>query len=97
MKDYHDLLVMIREPNLLDNEKLAASIQATFNRRGTPMSLSINFDSTGMQSLQALWANHLRGLGVFRKRLNFPDQISDGINEINGWVALNDSLKQFAV
>ncbi len=84
MKDYHDLLVMIREPNLLDSEKLTASIQATFNRRGTPISLSSNFDSAGMQSLQALWTNHLRGLGVFRERLNLPEQIGEVIDEING-------------
>jgi predicted nucleotidyltransferase component of viral defense system len=89
MKDYHDLLVMIREPNFLNAEKLTSSIQATFNHRGTPISLSINFDPAGMQSLQALWSNHLRGLGVFRERLNLPDQISDVINEISHWIALN--------
>lgn len=58
MKDYHDLLVMIREPDFLDAKKVIASIQATFSRRGTPMSLSINFDSTGIQTLQRLWSNH---------------------------------------
>ena len=89
MKDYHDLLVMIREPNFLNTEKLTNSIQATFNRRETPILLSINFDSAGIQSLQALWSNHLRGLGVFRERLNFPDQIGDAINEINSWIKYN--------
>ncbi|OGT62346.1 MAG: hypothetical protein A3E85_03815 [Gammaproteobacteria bacterium RIFCSPHIGHO2_12_FULL_45_12] len=88
MKDYHDLLVMIREPNFLDTEKLTHTIQATFNRRGTPMSLSINFDSAGIQTLQALWSNHLRGLGTFRERLNLPDQVNDVINEINDWIKI---------
>lgn len=90
MKDYHDLLVMIREPDFLDTEKLDNSIQATFNRRGTPISLSINFDSAGIQSLQALWSNHLRGLGVFRERLNLPNQIDDTIKEINSWIKLKN-------
>ncbi len=93
MKDYHDLLVMIREPNFLNAEKLTNSIQATFNRRGTPISLSINFDPAGIQSLQALWSNHLRGLGVFRERLNFPDQVGDAINEINIWI-INERLEK---
>lgn len=92
MKDYHDLLVMIREPNFLKAEKLTNSIQATFNRRGTPMSLSINFDSAGMQSLQALWRNHLRGLGVFKERLNLPDQIDAVFKEINDWVKSKNLL-----
>lgn len=90
MKDYHDLLVMIREPDFLNAEKLANSIQVTFNRRGTPTSLSIHFDSVGIQSLQALWNNHLRGLGVFRERLNLPNQIDDTINEINSWIKLKN-------
>ncbi len=86
MKDYHDLLVMIREQNFLDTGKLPNSIQATFNRRGTPISLSINIDSNSMQSLQALWRNHLNGLGAFREHLNFPNQIDDVIKEINNWL-----------
>lgn len=90
MKDYHDLLVMIREPDFLDTEKLTNSIQATFNRRGTPISLTINFDSAGIQSLQALWSNHLRGLGSFRERLNLPNQIDDTIKEINSWIKLKN-------
>lgn len=80
---------MIREPNFLATKKLTNSIQATFNRRETAMSLSINFDSDGIQSLQTLWSNHLRGLGVFKERLNLPDQINDVINEINRWIELN--------
>jgi len=86
MKDYHDLLLMIREQNFLDTEKLPNSIQATFNRRGTPISLSINIDSNSMQSLQALWRNHLSGLGAFREHLNFPNQIDGVIKEINNWL-----------
>lgn len=92
MKDYHDLLVMIREQNFLDIEKLSNSIQATFNRRGTPISLSINIDSNSIQSLQALWRNHLSGLGAFRERLNFPNQIHEAIEEINTWVTSNKLL-----
>lgn len=90
MKDYHDLLVMIREPDFLDTEKLTSSIQATFNRRGTPISLAINFDSASIKSLQALWSNHLRGLGVFRERLNLPNQIDDAIKEINSWIKMKN-------
>lgn len=86
MKDYHDLLIMTRETNFLDTEKLANSIHATFNRRGTPLSLTFNFETDGIQSLQTSWNYHLRGLGVFRDRLNFPNQIDEVINEINSWI-----------
>ncbi|MDR3490844.1 MAG: nucleotidyl transferase AbiEii/AbiGii toxin family protein [Gammaproteobacteria bacterium] len=89
MKDYHDLLVMIYEPNFLDVARLSDVIQATFNRRGTQKRLSIQFDEVGMKSLQILWGGHLRGLGVFRERLNLPETISDAIGEINNWISLN--------
>lgn len=56
------------------------------------MSLSINFDSTGIQSLQALWSNHLHGLGMFRERLNLPDQIVNAMREMNAWIASNTTL-----
>ena len=42
-----------------------------------------------MKSLKVLGRNHMRGLGVFRERLNFPDQIGDAINEINSWIKSN--------
>jgi len=86
MKDYHDLLLMIRKPSFLDVGKLAKVIQGTFSRRGTATKLFIEFDQDGQQGLQVLWNNHLRGLGVFRERLNLPDKISGAINEINAWV-----------
>lgn len=89
MKDYHDLLVMISVPNFLDIQKLNDSIHATFKRRGTAKSLVIHFDPTGIQILQKLWANHLRGLGLFKTQLAFPDQISDVISHINHWLKLN--------
>lgn len=90
MKDYHDLLVMIREPNFLIAEKLTHSIQATFKRRGTPLSPTINFNMTDMENMQALWNSHLRGLGLFRERLNLPNQIKEVITELNGWMKLRN-------
>jgi predicted nucleotidyltransferase component of viral defense system len=88
MKDYHDLIVMIREPHFFNTEELTHSIQSTFSRRETFLS-SINFNASGIQSLQSLWSNHLRGLGVFRERLNLPDHIDEVIKEINDWIERN--------
>jgi predicted nucleotidyltransferase component of viral defense system len=88
MKDYHDLLMMIHEPNFLDSGKLTDAVQATFDRRGTQKKLLIQFDEAGTQSFQLLWNRHLQGLGVFRERITLPENISDVINEINDWVSL---------
>jgi|SRR3990167_300744 len=86
MKDYHDLLLMIREPNFLDRKKLFNAIKITFERRGTKFILPVMFDEEGVQTLQKFWSAHLRGLGVYKAQLNFPDEIGDVMGEINGWL-----------
>ena len=92
MKDFHDLILMIREPNFLNSEKLAGAIQITFKRRGTPITTPIQIDINSANNLQQYWSNHLRGLGGFRKNLNFPDHISEIIAEINNHMAAIQTL-----
>jgi len=87
MKDYHDLVLMIREPNLLDHKKLSGAIQTTFKQRDSVITLPIQFEDDSMGSLQQYWTNHLRGLGGFRNRLNFSDQLDDVIVEINNFMS----------
>lgn len=84
MKDYHDLLLMIRDANImLDKEKLIVSIQNTFSQRNTSLDLPISFDESGIQNLQKLWASHLLGLGPYQESLKLPNTISEVINVIN--------------
>jgi len=99
MKDYHDLVLMIREPKLLDHKKLSGAIQTTFKQRGDAIKLPIQFEKENMSSLQQYWTNHLRGLGGFRNRLNFSDQLREVIAEINHFmdvipVSFKNEIKQ---
>lgn len=68
MKDYHDLLLMIRENELLNVNLLNNAIRTTFKHRKTDLNLPIAFDAESMQTLQRLWTNHQRGLGWGSKR-----------------------------
>jgi hypothetical protein len=84
MKDYHDLLLMARESTVILNEnKLISSVKNTFSHRATKLDLPISFDSSGIETLQKLWSNHLRGLGHFKESLNLPSTISEVIEELN--------------
>lgn len=87
MKDYHDVILMSREPDLIDSEKLRATVEQTFKHRGTALSIPISFDDAGMESLQKLWTQHLRGLGEVKKQLELPEQIRDVLTEVNAWIA----------
>jgi predicted nucleotidyltransferase component of viral defense system len=86
MKDYHDILLMSREANLLDVIKLKNAIIVTFTNRETKLIFPIKFDDTGLNTLQKFWNNHLRSLGQYKNELNIPDKIDSLINEINQWL-----------
>jgi hypothetical protein len=89
MKDYHDVILIIRENQLLDLDKLKASVLTTFHHRQTPLNLPIEFDSSGLEVLQRFWGRHLNGLGAFRQSLKLPESIEQVLDEINGWINKN--------
>lgn len=86
MKDYHDVLLMSREPNLLDIEKLKSSITTTFETRETAKNFPIQFGGGSVDDMQAYWGGHLANLGSYKVELNMPDKLSDALDEINDWV-----------
>lgn len=87
MKDYHDALLIVRSPHLLDNQKTGEAIRATFKNRGTILSVPIAFDNAGMETLQNLWTGHLRSLGNFKEKLELPSNIGQVLEEINQWLS----------
>jgi len=82
MKDYHDLLLLVRSKALLESKKLKEALAKTFENRGTTLS-AIQFDAGGLKSLQKLWTAHLHGLGDIAKELALPKDIETVIEEIN--------------
>ena len=82
MKDYHDLLLLIRSKGLTEPKKLREVLSKTFENRGTALS-AIQFDVSGLKSLQQLWTAHLHGLGDIAKELGLPNDIETVIEEIN--------------
>lgn len=87
MKDYHDALLIVRSPHLLDNQKTGEAIRATFKNRSTILSVPITFDNAGMETLQKLWGSHLRSLGEFTAKLELPERIDTVLQEINEWLS----------
>ncbi|PCI92780.1 hypothetical protein COB11_06630 [Candidatus Aerophobetes bacterium] len=82
MKDYHDLLLLTREPRVIDFNKLQASIKKTFHHRGTAFEL-IDFSEQDLKPMNRLWGAHIKNLGGTAKELNLPGDIQDVIIEIN--------------
>ena len=90
MKDYHDLFLLAHNPYLIDLSKLKTSIFATFQHRGTALTL-IEFNKSDFKSLDKLWVAHLKNLAGAERTLNLPQKIQDVILEIN------KALKKLAI
>lgn len=89
MKDFHDLLLLCREKDLLDISKLQDNIDRTFENRNTAKDLPVAFDSDDYTTMQPLWAAHLRRLGKVAKDLSLPDTLESAVTEINNWITKN--------
>lgn len=86
MKDYHDVLLMIREPGLLDLEKVKSSVNTTFETRETAKSFPIQFAVGSVDDMQNYWGGHLASLGSYKIELKMPDKLSEALSEINNWI-----------
>lgn len=82
MKDFHDLLLLLRGKSLQDSKNLHENVKKTFVNRGTVLR-PIQFDESGHIALQRLWSAHLHGLGNMAKQLSLPQNIEIVIKEIN--------------
>jgi predicted nucleotidyltransferase component of viral defense system len=82
MKDYHDLLLLTRNPTLIHRVNFEEAIGNTFQNRGTIFEL-INFDEDELKALQKLWTAHLQDLGKKSEDLELPKGIQEAIQEIN--------------
>jgi hypothetical protein len=82
MKDYHDLIIIVRSGEL-EVEKPRLAIEATFKTRGTELKLPLSFDDRGMAAVQRLWVAHLRGLGAVAGDLKLPGTVSEVLSELN--------------
>jgi predicted nucleotidyltransferase component of viral defense system len=78
LKDYHDLILLLRNKGMLNSEKLKTDITNTFAHRNTIPRL-IKFDVISLRRIQQLWAAHLNGLGNSVKKFNLPSEIATAI------------------
>ncbi len=93
MKDYHDLLLLCREENIISVSKLINDISKTFRNRKTELTIPLNFSKESYVLMQQLWAGHRRGLEKIADKLNIPANIENLVSELNYWLANNEILE----
>lgn len=85
MKDFHDLILLLRNKSLQSSKTLYDDIKKTFVSRGTVLR-PIQFDESGHVALQQLWKAHIQGLGDMAKELELPENITAAIDAINSGI-----------
>jgi predicted nucleotidyltransferase component of viral defense system len=91
MKDYHDLILLIRKEGMLNLDKLKGAMTSTFSHRGTSLR-PIEFDENSLKAIQRLWTAHLNGLGDNAQDFDLPKEIPAVIEEINKYIATVDGF-----
>jgi predicted nucleotidyltransferase component of viral defense system len=91
MKDYHDLILLIRNEGMLSLDMIKRAVTSTFSHRGTILRM-IEFDEGSLKVIQRLWIAHLHGLGNNAQDFDLPREIASVIEEINKYVAAVNGL-----
>ncbi len=94
MKDFHDLILMGRAPGLLDKVQLGTSIVETFEHRGTPLSLPIQFEDTQYTTMNTYWSAHGATMGAWWSANNMPQHFKQAVLEINHFLGTIDVPKK---
>lgn len=90
MKDYHDLLLLVRA-DVVDKKAMKNAINATFTNRLTNLQkLSIPKDQ--IENIQQYWGIYLKSLDV-KIQKDLADDIQVVMNEINDYLAENGLVK----
>ena len=82
MKDYHDLILLSREPHMINLKTLKASIQNTFNNRKTTLE-AISFTDAELKSMNRLWSQHLKNLRNSGNELKLPTTLQEVIPKVS--------------
>ncbi len=87
MKDFHDVILMIRKPKLLKIDPLKKAVNQVFQHKKLEKKFPIEFDDPSYQRLEEYWKQHQRGLRELTKDLKLPDSFKDLISELNTFLS----------
>lgn len=87
MKDFHDVILMIRKSNLLKINLLKEAVNQVFHHKKLEKKFPIEFDDVSYQRLEEYWKQHQRGLRKLAKDLKLPDRFKDLVSELNAFLS----------
>jgi predicted nucleotidyltransferase component of viral defense system len=85
MKDYHDMIAMIKS-GILSEEQLGSVLNKTFTHRKTKMAKIPNFTGEDLSRIEKLWENHLKIVKKNEDTAFLPEKITEVIDVINNFL-----------
>ena len=87
MKDFHDMILMIRKPDLLNINQLGEAVNQVFSHKEMEKRFPIKYNDSSYQNLELLWKQHQLGLRKLAKDLNLPNSFKNLISELNTFLS----------
>jgi hypothetical protein len=91
MKDYHDLILLVRG-DVVDKKAAKAAIKATFKNRGTDLQL-LSISKDQVETLQKYWGLYLKATDEAVQE-NLDTNIQANIDEINEYLISNGLVQE---
>ena len=88
MKDFHDLVLLAREPAMLSKDLLAEVIPKTFAHRKTQLSFPIDFPESDYPGLNRFWNSHSKTVGKWWAQNHMPLTFEEAVSEVNQFLKL---------
>lgn len=86
VKDFHDLVMLGRQPDLISKQELAENIKSTFEHRGTPQNIPLQFSEDEYSTLNGYWTAHGATMGAWWSDNDMPEHIKQAVLEINSFI-----------
>ena len=83
MKDFYDLILMVRKQNFLNQGQLKDAINKTFGKRGTGKQLPLKFDDADYGNLETHWKRYGKQLREVGKESKMPNCFREVVFELN--------------
>lgn len=87
VKDFHDLVMLSRQPDLISKQELAENIKTTFEHRGTPQNFPLQFSDDEYSRLNGYWTAHGATMGAWWTENDMPEHIKQAVLEINHFLS----------
>jgi len=88
MKDFHDLILLARDPDMLSKDLLAEVIVKTFDHRKTQLDFPIEFPEADYPGLNRFWESHSKTVGKWWTQNQMPLTFEDAVSEVNQFLEL---------